>query len=712
MTRHDSHAHDAPTRARNTHRAVAARSPAAPGHLGDATVGELLPSSLWYRERHEGVPEFLARVDTEDRASVLDAIQRIAEHEAVRRFLTPLLDLPVSLDREARSLLPGLVPAIHATSLGIPLVLDAAGQLSLGSLDALSATPFAAFLADELVAATQLLEIEGAVRRVDELGSMPATLDDLAAQPSKYPLSVAVSLREATHRAWRRTMHLRGIVMESNADQQARLDAANDRAYALRMHARRAHLAACAFHDQQLSDLTWAPGEAYFEHEAENLEQGGVLGHVGWGATKAFHAVGNALSAGSLDRLAGNNRAYRAGTISWDAYQHNERWSWVAGAAEVIATAVAGRAGGQLAAFGLRAAGVTELSVELSAQLATRLTARTTVHTATGLVAGSLAGAAAPAANDAVALVSAYASDDPFIRAYQHSLVGGPESWAQGAVFGAVLGTAGGALSARAPTHSSYAWQGFDPDGWVRASLDDATPVFDTLPPPIVERLSPARAALARRDVSTALRILDDVAAADRLPPPLVARLELDLAAELTGDQAITPLAAYRTPRALLPNGQWVEPTARSSRRYHGLDVSDAEAHRLMSEGLPARGPNLDLYNHSRQRPDTAFRGATAEVLTPDRGDQQGAGAWADDGGWVFEVEGVPSWHLESQLAGRVLEIDGFTGLSKGTRAELEHAILAGVPSERIISIRKIYKINGRLRPEPPIPNPNYRGRQ
>ena len=112
------------------HSALAVGS-AGVGHIGTALVGQLLPPSLWYRERAERLPELLAQVDPLPGADNTTIAVEIAENEALRRHLGDLLEMPVSLDREPRSLPAGQVPRVLASFFGVELPLDSHGNLSL-----------------------------------------------------------------------------------------------------------------------------------------------------------------------------------------------------------------------------------------------------------------------------------------------------------------------------------------------------------------------------------------------------------------------------------------------------------------------------------------------------------------------------------------------------------------------------------------------------
>jgi hypothetical protein len=105
------------------------------------------------------------------------------------------------------------------------------------------------------------------------------------------------------------------------------------------------------------------------------------------------------------------------------------------------------------------------------------------------------------------------------------------------------------------------------------------------------------------------------------------------------------------------------------------------------------------------QNGDSAFRGTTRNISDPESG---GAAAWAGDGGWVYRLDGTPSWDVNAQLEGRVPKPDGTHG-GNPLPGEHEQAVLANIPPERIVGAMKIIERNGKLVPGPMTPNPNYK---
>lgn len=202
--------------------------------------------------------------------------------------------------------------------------------------------------------------------------------------------------------------------------------------------------------------------------------------------------------------------------------------------------------------------------------------------------------------------------------------------------------------------------------------------------------------AIARGDMHNAIATFDRLEASG-VAAAKVRELEATAAAKYNK----TAVSAYRNPAALV-NGKSVAPTAWGGKRYYGTDALTPE--QVFNEGLPARGGNLDLQMHAEGAADTAFRGTCTMPITP--GAETGPAAWAGNGGWVYEIDGTASWDVNASLQGRIKTADGFRGaLMPG---ENEHAMLAGVPRERIVGAYQISADGTKYARGPLVPNPNY----
>lgn len=206
---------------------------------------------------------------------------------------------------------------------------------------------------------------------------------------------------------------------------------------------------------------------------------------------------------------------------------------------------------------------------------------------------------------------------------------------------------------------------------------------------------------IASGDIVKAARTFDELVASG-VPKAKVERFETSLAESL----GKTPPSVYRDPKAKLPNGTSVPPTVYGGDLYYGTSEITPEV--AFEKGLPGRGGNTKLLDHVHQHEDTAFRGTTRFPISPD-GDA-GAGAWAGDGGWVYKIDGTPSWDVNAELQGRVSRPDGTYG-GNPVSGEQEQAVLANIPRERIVGAMQMHERNGRLVPGPLKPNPHYRPR-
>jgi len=147
-------------------------------------------------------------------------------------------------------------------------------------------------------------------------------------------------------------------------------------------------------------------------------------------------------------------------------------------------------------------------------------------------------------------------------------------------------------------------------------------------------------------------------------------------------------------------------PTSRMG-GWHGTgDISPEVAFNF---GLPDdKGSDVDLVAHVLENNgEAALRGTTPQPFTPDG--KQGAGQWAGDGGWAYEIRDVPTWDVNQLFEGRLKGPDG-SYVDNPLRGELESSIPRRVPPEYIKGAWKIIERHGSLRLGDWIPNPKYKG--
>ncbi len=178
--------------------------------------------------------------------------------------------------------------------------------------------------------------------------------------------------------------------------------------------------------------------------------------------------------------------------------------------------------------------------------------------------------------------------------------------------------------------------------------------------------------------------VLAEVAADEELTAAIKVAGEESPLAEAAVDEMVT--------EAILPDGKVLPPDSYSG-GYYG---TTEEPEFVLKDGFPARGKERRLLEHSEGHPDSAFRGSTNIVSD---GAGRGAAYWADEGGYVYKIEGVPTWDVNRALQGRVRTPGGYRGnLMHG---EGEYAIPSRIPRDKIVQWGKVVKDHaGRLKVE------------
>ncbi|UCP11543.1 hypothetical protein K5R88_07885 [Pseudomonas sp. MM213] len=110
---------------------------------------------------------------------------------------------------------------------------------------------------------------------------------------------------------------------------------------------------------------------------------------------------------------------------------------------------------------------------------------------------------------------------------------------------------------------------------------------------------------------------------------------------------------------ARLPNGAFEAPAKLGTQQYYG--TSNLTPDVAFTKGLPLKGFCVDLLRHAGKGRDSRFRGTTPFLMV-NEALGQGAVCWADEGGWVYELDNIPGWDVEKLLAGKVPTANGFAG--------------------------------------------------
>jgi hypothetical protein len=71
-----------------------------------------------------------------------------------------------------------------------------------------------------------------------------------------------------------------------------------------------------------------------------------------------------------------------------------------------------------------------------------------------------------------------------------------------------------------------------------------------------------------------------------------------------------------------------------------------------MRQGLPERRDDWRLLEHAEGRSSPALRGTTGVASGPVN--EGGAAYWAGEGGYVYEIRGVPTWNVNNNMEDRV----------------------------------------------------------
>jgi hypothetical protein len=88
---------------------------------------------------------------------------------------------------------------------------------------------------------------------------------------------------------------------------------------------------------------------------------------------------------------------------------------------------------------------------------------------------------------------------------------------------------------------------------------------------------------------------------------------------------------------------------------FYGTDITPETL--VADGGLLSRGTNWNIIEHAENPPGaarSAYRGTTESPSSPIEG--QGAAYWAGEGGYVYEITGVPTWNVARALEGRIYQ--------------------------------------------------------
>jgi Domain of unknown function (DUF4157) len=382
---------------------------------------QLLPPDLEYMSRADVIKDVFPQLATvEGPAPNADQLVGvIAASETLRTFLEDKLRQPVTIvvDEDVRFYLFNMEVASES------------GMIPVGALNRVSIATVEAIAAEQHAAAVQLVDLGMARLKAEHAAStvMPLLMQ-IVTDPANYALQEVQDLSKQCAQVDAYVLALSASLHPTNRDLAGPLAGQLAMTRAAKMQAATTVSAMSAFVTAHWPDTTY--GETYADAEEEyaedtGLSPGGVLAGANYGATWIFHFVGNAFTAGHMDREAVNAQAYRKGLISWNAYKENEKWNFGVSLVVAAATALsAGLAGRAVSGFVGAASGLTPAGA----------------GTITGTVVGGVSSTTGAVASDAGSKIAAWITDDRYVRAMQEASIVGPLGWLSSGMQGAMLG--------------------------------------------------------------------------------------------------------------------------------------------------------------------------------------------------------------------------------------------------------------------------------
>jgi len=161
-----------------------------------------------------------------------------------------------------------------------------------------------------------------------------------------------------------------------------------------------------------------------------------------------------------------------------------------------------------------------------------------------------------------------------------------------------------------------------------------------------------------------------------------------------------------------LVEGKPVPPTGRAT-LYTGKSSTKIPDPAVIGKGgFKTSGTNLDLAEHKAGATDSAWQGATEQIMTPDK--ESGAARFAADSagesGWVFKIVGVEFWDVNQLLFGRAKSSPflsaAFNEVAYASEAEL--TISGNIPGSMIEGWYPVSNVEGQIRVGQFVENPNF----
>jgi len=388
-------------------------------------LAQLLPPDLSYPTRQQVIDDLLPGLATADgpAAEAQERVEQIARGESLRAYLEPLLRAPVTIMTEFS--MAGYRVRVMFGDTEIP---TDGGLVQLASLDQLSVMPLAAVTEVHYQATRQLVAISLLRARSAAVTQATGFAMEILAMPDNYALAEVDALRTGTAQLEKFATQLAQTVDPLNADLVPRVTESVAQITLAAQAARDAYHRAEVFRDGHQPDQT--AGETYEDAETDyarnaHWSPSGVLSGANWAATEGWDFLGNLVTFGHQGRAKRNAQAYRAGTISWNAYEENETWNIATSLVIAAATALtAGLAGEAAAGWFSVDAGFTEAGAA----------------TLTSTVTGGATATVGAISGDVSAKIAAAITDDRYVADYQNASIVGPLGWLTAGLSGAMLG--------------------------------------------------------------------------------------------------------------------------------------------------------------------------------------------------------------------------------------------------------------------------------
>jgi len=431
--------------------------------------------------------------------------QVIAAKEALDEYLADKLHLPVKIERREIHGSLWYAYSIYGEELVYSRTLD----FPVESLDSVS---FESLRVISQRTAARNFQVVKAALLEAAFPKIQAELDDpksIAEDPEDYAYNEVQAQANLVKQLFDQLDLLMKELDPSNEWLRSKVGARHDEVRGIREQTIKAESVSFTYNYNKKEGLSKTGGEVYDEAIQEAEDQGGVLGFLNKWSGKGLKLIGDITTMGGLGLDAENAQAYRRGEISYSAFKKN-RWLNLGRASlNALITALTAGEGSGLT---LRLLGLKEGTLAAGV--------------AAGAAEGGVGGFAQAFSSDVYAEIVAHVTDDPGVRAFHESTIGGPQAWLEATALGGALGGAIGGVST-----------------FARRFMRDAPLDFATLR----EKPAASTEILAREETSINAHIIaaDEVTGEVtlRIRDPITGELSLVDGNAYTGEATVTSMA-------------------------------------------------------------------------------------------------------------------------------------------------------------------------